>query len=115
MALGQRRRSEPGTRADDVHVTDEGPAQGGVQDHQRIGPDDARGGRDPVGVGVRDRVEVVKGPDAPSATSQASAPSAATIRRPLLWRLTSAPVISSVMPNTSEVASTAITNRRRRH
>jgi hypothetical protein len=33
----------------------------------------------------------------------------------LLWRLTSAPVISSVMPNTSEVASTAITNCRRRH
>src|SRR5215204_5713591 len=64
-----------------------------------------------AGIGV----EVVKGPDAPPATSQASAPSAATIRRPSLCRLASAPAISSVIPNTSEVASTAITNRRRRH
>src|SRR5215207_518297 len=64
-----------------------------------------------AGIGV----EVVKGPGAPSATSQASAPRVATIRRPSLWRLASAPVISSVIPNTSEVASTAMTNRRRRH
>src|SRR5829696_6520778 len=64
-----------------------------------------------AGIGV----EVVKGPDAPPATNQASAPRAATIRRPSLWRLASAPAISSVIPNTSEVASTAITKRRRRH
>jgi hypothetical protein len=64
-----------------------------------------------AGIGV----EVVKGPDAPSAISQASAPRVATIRRPWLWRLASAPVISSVIPNTSEVARTAMTKRRRRH
>jgi hypothetical protein len=64
-----------------------------------------------AGIGV----EVVNGPGAPAATSHASAPRAATIRRPSPWRLAANPAMSRVMANTSEVASTAITKRRRRH
>jgi hypothetical protein len=115
-ALGQPRRSKPArTRADHVHVADRRPAQRGVQDHQRVSPDDARGGRDSLDLGGRDRGRGGKGAGRAAGDQPGIGAERSHDPPPLVVEARVGAGHQQRHPNTSEVASTAMTKRRRRH